>query len=191
MDFIAWFSELSKDDVPLVGGKGANLGEMYNAKLPIPPGFVVTSEAFKAYIENTKIKEQISSILSNLDIEDNTALQEASRKLKELIMRTPVPKDIADMIKEAYSNLDIDEHVIKEASKEALAIVKGGREAPLVAVRSSATAEDLPEASFAGQQETFMNVKGEKDLLEKVLLVWASLFEPRSIFYRSQNGFDH
>ncbi|MFH0752563.1 MAG: phosphoenolpyruvate synthase [archaeon] len=191
MSFIAWFSELSKEDVPLAGGKGANLGEMYNAKLPIPPGFAVTSEAFKAFIENTGLKEQIFSLLKNLDEEDNAKLQEVSKKIKELILKTLMPQNIASAITEAYDNLDIDEEVLKRAGSEALSIVKGGREPPLVAVRSSATAEDLPEASFAGQQETFLNIRGNNPLLIAVQKCWASLYTARAIYYRVKNNFPH
>ncbi len=126
MGNIAWFSELSKDDVPLVGGKGANLGEMYNAKFPVPPGFVITSEAFKAFIESTGIGKQIFSTLKDLDVENNEALQQASGKVSELVLKTPMPKDIARAITEAYDDLDIDEGIRKQAGKQALEIVKGG-----------------------------------------------------------------
>ncbi len=191
MEFIAWFSELSKDDVAKVGGKGANLGEMYNAKFPIPPGFAVTSEAFKYYIEKTGINQKIFSTLKGLDVENNKALQEASAKINELIIKTPMPKEIAQDITEAYENLDIDEKLVKDAGKEALSIIKGGREPPLVAVRSSATAEDLPEASFAGQQATFLNIRGNNSLLIAVQKCWASLYTARAIYYRVKNNYPH
>ncbi len=191
MNFIAWFSELSKDDVPTVGGKAANLGEMYNAKLPVPPGFVVTAGAFKSFLDSTGLKKQIFPLLKNLDVEDNAKLQEASQKIGELIIKTQMPKNIASAITEAYDNLDIDEEIVKKAGAEALSIVKTGRDLPLVAVRSSATAEDLPEASFAGQQETFLNIKGSHPLLNAVQKCWASLYTARAIYYRVKNNFPH
>lgn len=191
MDFIAWFSELSKKDVQLVGGKGANLGEMYNAKMPVPPGFVVTSIAFKTFIQSTGIDKQIFSTLKDLDVENNEALQQASNKVGELVLKTPMPKDIARAIIEAYDDLNVDEDIRKQAGKQALEIVKSGREPPLVAVRSSATAEDLPEASFAGQQATFLNVKGTHMVLNAVQKCWASLYTARAIYYRIKNNFPH
>ena len=172
MDFIAWFSELSKKDVPLVGGKGANLGEMYNAKMPVPPGFVVTSFAFKIFIESTGIDKQIFSTLKNLDVENNEALQQASNKASELVLKTPMPKDIARAITEAYDDLNVDEDIRKQAGKQALEIVKTGREPPLVAVRSSATAEDLP--SIAEDEHVIAKVNGQpiyckmKELYDKI-----------------------
>ena len=172
MSFIAWFSELSKEDVPLVGGKGANLGEMYNAKMPVPPGFVVTSVAFKTFIESTGIDKQIFSTLKNLDVENNEALQQASNKVSELVLKTPMPKDIARAITEAYDDLNVDEDIRKQAGKQALEIVKSGREPPMVAIRSSATAEDLP--SISEEEHVFVKVNGHptycrmKELYEKI-----------------------
>ena len=174
---VLWFEELSKDDVPLVGGKCANLGEMINAGIPVPPGFAVTAYAYKRFIEETGISQKIYDILDETitDPKDPKQYEEASKKIRKLIESTPIPGEIQEAIVKAYRDL----------SKRI------GQQAVFVAVRSSATAEDLPGASFAGQQETFLNVKGEKDLLESVRKCWSSLFTPRAIFYRTEKGFRH
>jgi pyruvate,water dikinase len=166
---IAWFSEVNKDDVASVGGKGANLGEMANADIPVPGGFIVTAHAYYDFIEKAKIAPRIRSLLEPLDPADSRQLQKVAGEIKQTIMDAAMPPEIAAEIKKAYQQLG-----------------KG-----LVAVRSSATAEDLPEASFAGQQRTFLNVQGEAEVLAAVQGCWASLFEPRAIFYRQQQGFDH
>ena len=174
---ILWFEELTKEDVPLVGGKNANLGEMLRAGIPVPPGFAVTAYAYKLFIEKTGIKDKIYQILKEkapkgAKPED---YMEASKEIRELIEKTPMPKEIEEEIVKAY----------RELSKRI------GKEEEFVAVRSSATAEDLPGASFAGQQETFLNVKGEREVVERVQKCWSSLFTPRAIFYREQKGFQH
>lgn len=166
---IAWFNEISKNDLGLVGGKGANLGEMTRAGIPVPPGFVVTADTYFYFIRETGIDSVIKEMLSGLDVEDSRRLQEVATELKKRISATPVPQFISDAIKAAYRKLG------------------GG----LVAVRSSATAEDLAEASFAGQQRTFLNIQGEANVVNAVRDCWASLFEPRAIYYRHQNKFDH
>ena len=167
--FIAWFSELGKKDIALAGGKGANLGEMTQAGIPVPPGFVVTSNAYFTFLKEAKLEKELRRLLEPLDIEDSGKLNETSTKIKEKISNAPMPREIAHEIKQAYKELGDG----------------------LVAVRSSATAEDLPEASFAGQQRTFLNVQGEDELLAAVQGCWASLFEARAIFYRQQGGFGH
>lgn len=174
---ILWFEELQKDDIPLVGGKCANLGEMLNAGIPVPPGFAITAYAYKKFIEDAKIAEKIYDILDETiqDPKDPKQFEEASKKIRQLIESTPMPKYIEDEIIKAYRELN-KKVGLKEVS---------------VAVRSSATAEDLPGASFAGQQETYLNVKGEKELLESVRKCWSSLFTPRAIFYRTEKGFRH
>ncbi|MEM0043086.1 MAG: phosphoenolpyruvate synthase [Thermofilaceae archaeon] len=174
---ILWFEELGKEDVPLVGGKCANLGEMINAGIPVPPGFAITAYAYKRFIEETGIAQKIYDILDETitDPRNPAQYEEASKKIRKLIESTPIPKEIRDAIVEAY----------RELSK------KIGVKDVYVAVRSSATAEDLPGASFAGQQETYLNVRGEDDLLESVRKCWSSLFTPRAIFYRTEKGFRH
>ena len=166
---IAWFEEVGKTDIPLAGGKGANLGELTKAKVPVPPGFIVTADAYFYFLEEAKITEKIRHYLENLDRKDSKRLEEVASQIKELISEAPMPAEIAEEIKQAYQKM--------------------GR--GLVAVRSSATAEDLPEASFAGQQRTFLNVHGDLKVVVAVQGCWASLFEPRAIFYRTQHGFDH
>ncbi|RLF23177.1 MAG: phosphoenolpyruvate synthase [Thermoprotei archaeon] len=175
---ILWFEELRKEDTPIVGGKCANLGELINAGIPVPPGFAITAYAYKRFIEETGIKDKIYAILKEVIKEGKPEeYQEASKRIRELIESTPMPRDIEEAIREAY--------------RELCARV-GFREHRLpVAVRSSATAEDLPDASFAGQQETYLNVIGEDEVIEKVKKCWSSLFTPRAIFYREQKGFKH
>jgi len=166
---VVWFNQVTKKDVPTVGGKGANLGEMTNAHIPVPPGFIVTANAYFDFLEKAKIKDEIRRLLEPLDVNDSQQLQQVAGQVKQLILDAAMPSDIAKEIKKAY--------------------IKMGK--GLVAVRSSATAEDLPEASFAGQQRTFLNVQGEEDVVTAVQGCWASLFEPRAIFYREQQGFGH
>ncbi len=167
--FIAWFEEVDKGDIPLVGGKGANLGELTKAQIPVPPGFIVTAEAYFYFLQRTELTNKIRQYLENLDVEDSKKLQEVASQIKEAISGAPMPPEIEGEIRQAYQKLDGE----------------------LVAVRSSATAEDLPEASFAGQQRTFLNVQGEDEVVNAVQECWASLFEARAIFYRIQQGFDH
>ena len=167
------FKEVDKEDVGLVGGKGANLGEMTQAGFPIPPGFIVTAPAYFKVIDLNELRPKIKTILSGLDHHHSVRLNAASQKIKQLILRAKLPDDLAMMIIKAYLKLG------------------RGDLNTLVAVRSSATAEDLPGASFAGQQETYLNIKGEANLVQAVRHCWASLFEPRAIFYRAEKGFDH
>ncbi|MEM3807301.1 MAG: phosphoenolpyruvate synthase [Nitrososphaerota archaeon] len=174
---VLWFEELRKEDVPLVGGKCANLGEMISADIPVPPGFAITAYAYKKFIEETKIAEKIYDILDETikDPKDPKQYEEASKKIRALIEATAMPKSIEEEIVKAYRELN----------------KKVGLKEVFVAVRSSATAEDLPGASFAGQQETYLNIRGEKELLESVRKCWSSLFTPRAIFYRTEKGFRH
>ncbi|MFQ6055784.1 MAG: phosphoenolpyruvate synthase, partial [Methanosarcinales archaeon] len=168
-----WLEEVRNKDVPLVGGKGASLGEMINAGLPVPGGFAVTAQAFRRFLEETGIAEELFKSLE-IDVNNSEELKEASKKAKKLIMDALIPEDIKKDIIDSY----------KELCK------KEGEEV-FVAVRSSATAEDLPDASFAGQQETFLNVKGAKNVVDAVKKCWASLYGERAIFYRVEKGFDH
>jgi len=171
---VVWFRDVGRDDIPLVGGKGANLGEMTKAGFPVPNGFIVTADAYYQFLDENKLRMQIQDILAGLDVANSKDLESASKKVRALIERAPIPKNIAQKIFQSYFQLG-----------------KGLFTHPLVAVRSSATAEDLPTASFAGQQETFLNVHGEANLLEKIRECWASLFTARAIFYRATNHFDH
>jgi pyruvate,water dikinase len=174
---ILWFDELSKEDIPLVGGKNANLGEMIRAGIPVPPGFAITAKAYKDFITETGIAEKIYKIIEETvtDTSDPKQYEAASKKVRQLIETTPMPDVIEKSIRQAYNELG------KRTNASEV----------FVAVRSSATAEDLPDASFAGQQETYLNVKGADELVEKTVKCWSSLFTPRAIFYRTQKGFRH
>ena len=174
---ILWFDELKKEDIPLVGGKNANLGEMYQAGIPVPPGFAVTAAAYEKFITETGIAEKIYKIIGETvtDINNPQQYEVASKKIRKLIESTKIVKEIDEAIREAYRKL-CERIGIPDVS---------------VAVRSSATAEDLPDASFAGQQETYLNVKGEDEVIKKTQKCWSSLFTPRAIFYRTQKGFRH
>ncbi|MCD6371220.1 MAG: phosphoenolpyruvate synthase [Candidatus Aenigmarchaeota archaeon] len=183
-EYIKWFNEITSNDLLLVGGKGLHLGEIYNLGLPVPPGFVVTTKAFEEFIEVTGIKEKIEEILNSTDVENTQQLLENSRKIKELIVQQEIPYGLRKEIEEAYRELSYSSE-IKQA--KAIELIAAGREMALVAVRSSATAEDLPTASFAGQQATFLNIKGVRDVVEAVKKCWASLYEPRAIFYRAKH----
>jgi pyruvate,water dikinase len=176
-DLVIWFENLRKTDIPSVGGKNANLGEMTSAGIPVPPGFAVTAYAYKRFIEETGIAAKIYEIIQETVTNPNDPKQYeiASKKIRELIEATPIPKEIENAIKQAY------EELCKKLNMKDV----------FVAVRSSATAEDLPDASFAGQQETYLNVRGADEVVEKTLKCWSSLFTPRAIFYRSEKGFAH
>ncbi len=168
-----WFHDVDKDDINSVGGKGANLGEMTQAGFPVPPGFIITSWAYFHFLEVDKLKTRIHELLEHLDVNDSDKLEEAAEKVQKLIIHARFPEDIAKEVLHAYFTME------------------GGLKEPVVAVRSSATAEDLPGASFAGQQSTYLNVHGEANVIEKVKEAWASLFNARAIFYRATNHFDH
>jgi len=167
--YILFFKDIDKNDVSIVGGKGANLGEMVQADFPVPPGFAITIYAYDKFLKKNSLDVKIAEALKNLDVNDPAQLQEASKTIKEMIKRSEVPEEVIHEVFSSYKKLS---GVLKNA---------------LVAVRSSATVEDLPGASFAGQQETFLNVKRESNLIEAVRSCWASLFTARSIFYRKQN----
>ncbi|NYB51561.1 MAG: phosphoenolpyruvate synthase [Methanobacteriaceae archaeon] len=175
MEYVKFFEELKKEDVDIAGGKGANLGELTQAGIPVPPGFVITSATYQRFMDETGITQEIMDILDALDVNNNKELQQSAKTIKKIINETPIPDEISSLIIEAYNALC---HRI-------------GKENAFVAVRSSATAEDLPEASFAGQQDTYLNVKGPEDMIKYVRKCWASLFGARAIFYREENNFDH
>ncbi|MBN2075519.1 MAG: phosphoenolpyruvate synthase [Dehalococcoidales bacterium] len=166
---VVWFQEVTKNDIATVGGKGANLGEMTNAGIPVPQGFIVTADAYFHFIKTAGIHDEIANTLESLDVQDSKQLQTLAAKVQDIIIGSEIPAEIVEEIERAY--------------------IKMGR--GLVAVRSSATAEDLPEASFAGQQATFLNITGDKNVVNAVKECWASLFGARAIFYRQEQGFDH
>lgn len=171
---ILWFDHVDKHDVAIVGGKGANLGEMAQAGFPVPNGFIVTSKAYFTFLRENKLIPKINQLLATVKHDHPESLMQVSSHIKKMIKQSPVSEPLVKEIYQAYSKLG-----------------RGSFSDPLVAVRSSATAEDLPKASFAGQQETFLNVHGEANLIIKIRDGWASLFEPRAIFYRHEQKFDH
>ncbi|GAB7010308.1 phosphoenolpyruvate synthase [Halorubrum trueperi] len=168
---VLWLEEVDADDVGTVGGKAASLGELIGAGLPVPPGFTVTAGTYRTFIEEAEIDEELFSAV-DVDPEDSAALRDAEETAEKLILETPLPDDVREEILDRYRSMGSD-----------------GDEA-FVAVRSSATAEDLPDSSFAGQQETFLNVR-EDALIRRVKECWASLFTQRAIYYRQQRGFPH
>ncbi len=185
--YIKWLYELDKSSGQIAGGKGANLAEMYNSKLPVPPAFIITTDAYKYYVQS--IREKIDKILESIDVNNSTELSEKSEKIRELIISHKLPDDLKEEILEAYEDLGIDKQTIEVAKSDALNILQHGKDSIFVAIRSSATTEDLADSSFAGQQDTYLEVKGEDDVLEKVKKVFASLFTARAIYYRKKRGF--
>jgi len=188
-DFIKWFSELNKNSGKVVGGKGANLGEIYNLKVLVPPGFVVTAQAYDYFINKAQIEDEIKELLKKIEYENTDQLNETTKEIRDHIEKAEFPKEMEEDILEAYETLGAEESGMK--SKQAHDIIKKSPEAIFVAVRSSATTEDLAEASFAGQQDTFLNVKGKTDLLVSIKKCFASLFTPRATYYRNKKGFKH
>lgn len=171
---IMWFEEIDKHNIPEAGGKGANLGELTQAGIPVPSGFVVTSRCYFDFIRANRIDRLIKRLLNNLNPENTKELNRAAKEIKQAILESKINSKITDEIKRAYAYLYTHK-----------------KQGTFVAVRSSATAEDLPTASFAGQQVTFLNVSGGDDVVKAVKECWASLFEPRAIYYRIINKFDH
>jgi len=170
MPNILWLEEIKKEDIISVGGKGASLGEMTSLGLPVPKAFVVTAQAFRKFLIEKGIEDTVFRRLERLDVDDNDALESVSREVQDIVLSVDIPDHIKEDIIDAYARM--------------------GANGEVVAVRSSATAEDLPEASFAGQQETFLNVLGDDDLLEAVQRCWASLYGARALYYRAKQGFD-
>ncbi|MDE1832849.1 MAG: hypothetical protein KGH58_00330, partial [Candidatus Micrarchaeota archaeon] len=162
------FEHIRKEHIHIAGGKGANLGEM-SQKFPIPSGFCVTVNAYKMYLKESGLEAKIHAMLKKLDVKDNKALDRTSAEIRKMILSHPIPSGVKAQILQGYTRL-------------------GGA---YVAVRSSATAEDMPNASFAGQQDTYLNIRGEKALLDAVRSCWASLFTSRAIYYRELNKFEH
>ncbi|MFQ3308638.1 MAG: pyruvate,water dikinase [Candidatus Nanohaloarchaea archaeon] len=176
MENVLWFENINADDTAKVGGKSANLGELQNeVEVPVLPGFATTSDAYDRFIKKTELKDKIERLLDGLDNDDVTDLQKRGEKIRAHIKEAEMPQDLRDDFIESYEDLE----------------EKLGVENPEVAVRSSATAEDLPGASFAGQQETYLNVSGKQDLIKRIKDCYASLFTNRAISYREDKGFNH
>lgn len=175
MKYILVFEEITKASLPLVGGKNASLGEMLRAGISVPPGFAITTNSYTEFITESGIVEDISKVLAIVNPDDTGSLNDAGNRIRMLIEKSPMPLHIAKAIGKAYT---------------LLCEKCGAKELP-VAVRSSATAEDLPTASFAGQQETYLWVRGIDEVTMRVQSCWASLFTPRAISYRIKMGFPH
>src|SRR3989338_1296543 len=186
--FILWFDEIGKENVDIVGGKNANLGEMYQTltkagkknsgeTIQVPYGFAVTAESYRYFIEKNNLDKKIKGVLKNLNTKNIKNLEEAGAEVRALIMRASFPEELASQITEAYKKL-ARHFKLKHENLD-------------VAVRSSATAEDLPDASFAGQQESYLNVRGAKEVLENIKKAFSSLFTNRAISYRHDTGYDH
>ncbi|BBL45758.1 Phosphoenolpyruvate synthase [Nanobdella aerobiophila] len=175
MVYVKWFKDISKDDVNIVGGKGANLGEMSKLNMPVPPGFVLTVDAYWKFVNDNNIYNKIKEILSKIDINNPAQLRKASNDIQDLFIHGNISEDLKNEILNNYKELS---KIFNEDNT-------------YVAVRSSATAEDMPNASFAGEQATYLNVKGENALLDSVKKCWASLWTARAINYRSIMNFSN
>lgn len=175
--YVLWFDELRREDVALVGGKSSSLGELTSAThVPVPYGYATTANAYRYFMEATGTNKKIHELLDQLDdVEDSAELRDVCAKIREAIVSAEMPADLADAIGDAYEEL----------------AKKTGRADPFVAVRSSATAEDLPDASFAGQQDTYLNVHGRDEVIRKVKECYASTFTDRATYYRVKKGFAH
>ena len=197
--FVLWFNQVGIADVPLVGGKNASLGEMIQQLLPkgvrVPNGFATTAYAYRYFVRQAGLEVKLRQLLSDLDVEDMGNLRERGRQARSLVLSTPFPPELEQAIVTAYEQLcdhyeaDLQNcNTLSEERKESCGLY--GRDVD-VAVRSSATAEDLPDASFAGQQETYLNVHGVSAVLEACHKCFASIFTDRAISYRTIKGFDH
>ena len=179
MPFILFFDQISNADVAVVGGKNASLGEMYcnlsEQGIRVPFGFATTADAYRTFLTQSGLIEPLTLLLSTLNPDDLDSLSSVAQEIRTLILNAPLPKVLTDAITSGYRTLSAHYNLQNID----------------LAVRSSATAEDLPDASFAGQQESFLNISGEERLVEHVHRCYASLFTDRAISYRHRNGFDH
>ena len=174
--FLLWFDQLERKDVAIAGGKSSSLGELTShVDVPVPYGFATTACAYRYFFEKTGLYEEIKNLIAGLDVDNSAQLREVCAKIRQAIMDKEMPQDLQELIAEAYEELG----------------KKVGQADPFVAVRSSATAEDLPDASFAGQQDTYLNVKGAATIVAKVKECYASCFTDRAVYYREKQGFDH
>lgn len=167
-DLVAWLSDVDKEDVPYVGGKAANLGEMIQNKFPVPPGFVLTAYSYFDFLTYNKLNIKIKHLLGTINFDHPDSIQQVSHHIKKIITHSEIPSQTIKSVFNYYKQMS------------------GAYQDALVAIRSSATSEDSKNASFAGQQETFLNVRGEATLMQKIKEGWASLFEPRALFYRHE-----
>ena len=176
-EYMLWFEQLERKDVDIVGGKSSSLGEMTsNTDVPVPYGFATTAFAYHYFVDNSDLRQELNALLSELtDVENSTLLHDVCSRIRKLIITKPMPKELEEAVIKAYQEL----------------AEKVGESEPFVAVRSSATAEDLPDASFAGQQETYLNVKGAKNVVKRIQECYASTFTDRAVYYREKQGYSH
>ena len=177
LEYVVSFEQLGVDDVERVGGKNASLGEMIsnlaNAGVSVPGGFATTADAYREFLEQSGLNDRINAVLDKLDVDDVNALAQAGAQIRQWVMEADFPPALDKAIRDEFAKLS------------------DGNPNLAVAVRSSATAEDLPDASFAGQQETFLNIRGVDNVIYAAKEVFASLFNDRAISYRVHQGFDH
>ena len=175
--YVLWFDELKREDVALVGGKSSSLGELTSStSVPVQYGFATTAHGYREFMSKTGLESRIKETLDSLDdVENSALLRDVCAKIRAMICAEEMPADLAKAIRVSYEELG----------------KKVGEKDPFVAVRSSATAEDLPDASFAGQQDTYLNVRGADTIIEKVKECYASTFTDRATYYRVKQGFDH
>lgn len=176
--FISFFKDLNKNSVHIAGGKGASLGEMAGAGIPVPPGFAVTAAAFDRFLEETDLNVEIKAMMDKINYKDVNSVDQASNTIRDLIHDERMPKDLQGLILDAYHKLGVGAGLVP---------ARGGARDFLVAVRSSATAEDSSQASWAGELESYLNTT-EKNLLGNVKKCWSSLFTPRALVYRNEKG---
>lgn len=176
-EFLLWFDQLERKDVAIAGGKSSSLGEMTShVQVPVPYGFATTACAYRYFFEKTGLDKEIKALVAELtDVENSALLRDVCARMRKAIMEKEMPADLQEQISVAYEELGR----------------RVGQKDPFVAVRSSATAEDLPDASFAGQQDTYLNVKGAETIVQKVKECYASCFTDRAVYYREKQGFDH
>ena len=184
MPNLLWFSEISNEDKETCGKKGVLFGELYNIGLPIPQGFVVTADAYKDFIENSNINKQISNILTDLNLNDNRLMQKKADEINDIFLRAEFPEMLKDEILESYENLDIDKEVLNFGDKNALNLIKMGRNLPHVAIRTSNITDNK-------EKPVYLSVKGNNALLLNIKKCWASLFTLKSIYDRETNNLEH
>ncbi len=189
IEFVKWFSELGKGSIGIAGGKGANLAEIFNLGVNVPAGFVITAQAYDHFIHEAGLNKKISLLLNKINYEDTKELDKITKEIRELILDAEFPSSMQNEVFEAYDSLNVNGFDFEKGS--ALAILNTSNEPLFVAVRSSSTAEDLAEASFAGQQDSFVNVKGNSNLTKHIKKCFASLFTSRATYYRNKKGFSH
>ena len=190
-DFIKWFFELDKSSGSVAGGKGANLAEIYNLKVPVPPGFVVTAQAYAYFIKMAGLDKKIRDFVKRINYEDTEQLDKITAEIRKLIIDSDFPQEMEEEIIEAYESLGTEENENDYKFGDVSKLLKNSDKKIFVAVRSSATTEDLAEASFAGQQDSFVNVKGNAQLIQNIKKCFASLFTSRATYYRNKKGFKH